>query len=108
MGATKALAQFIVDTSYENLPASVIEAARIAILDGIVNMLAGSTQELATIIGQYVKDSGAHPNRPSSVGDSRPALLPQLSPMAFSATVWITRYKGLPPPTVPHPACPQP
>ena len=51
MSATKALAQFIVDTSYENLPAAVVEAARIAILDGIANMLAGSTQELATIIG---------------------------------------------------------
>ncbi len=61
MSATKALAQFIVDTSYENLPAAVVEAARIAILDGIANMLAGSTQELATIIGQYVKDSGGTP-----------------------------------------------
>jgi 2-methylcitrate dehydratase PrpD len=61
VSATKALAQFIVDTSYENLPAPVVEAAKIAILDGIANMLAGSTQELATIIGQYVKDSGGTP-----------------------------------------------
>ena len=61
MSATKALAQFIVDTSYEKLPAPVVEAAKIAILDGIANMLAGSTQESATIIGQYVKDSGSTP-----------------------------------------------
>ena len=61
MSATQALAQFIVDTSYEKLPAPVVEAAKIAILDGIANMLAGSTQELATIIGQYVKDSGGTP-----------------------------------------------
>ena len=51
MSATQTLAQFIVDTSYEKLPAPVVEAAKIAILDGIANMLAGSTQELATIIG---------------------------------------------------------
>ena len=61
MSATKILAQFIVDTSYEKLPAPVVEAAKIAILDGIANMLAGSTQELATIVGQYVKDSGGVP-----------------------------------------------
>ena len=61
MSATQALAQFIVDTSYEKLPAPVVKAAKIAILDGIANMLAGSTQELATIIGQYVKDSGGTP-----------------------------------------------
>ena len=41
MGATKTLAQFIVDTSYENLPAPVVEAAKVAILDGVANMLAG-------------------------------------------------------------------
>ena len=61
MSATQVLAQFIVDTSYEKLPAPVVEAAKIAILDGIANMLAGSTQELATIIGQYVQDSGGTP-----------------------------------------------
>ena len=61
MSATNALARFIVDTTYENLPTPVVEAAKIAILDGIANMLAGSTQELATIIGQYVKDSGGNP-----------------------------------------------
>ena len=58
MGATQTLAQFIVDTNYENLPVPVVEAAKVAILDGVANMLAGSTQELATIIGQYVQQSG--------------------------------------------------
>lgn len=61
MGATQTLAQFIVDTNYENLPAPVVEAAKVAILDGVANMLAGSTQELATIIGQYVQQSGGTP-----------------------------------------------
>ena len=58
---TRELAQFIVDTRYDRLPAPVVEASKIAILDGIANMLAGSTQELATILGQYVRDSGGTP-----------------------------------------------
>ena len=39
MSATKTLAQFIVDTGYDALPTSVVEAAKIAILDGVANML---------------------------------------------------------------------
>ncbi len=62
MGATESLAQFIVDTSYERLPPAVVEAAKIAILDGVANMLAGSTQHLATIIGQYVEALGGVPH----------------------------------------------
>ena len=61
MGATKTLAQFIVDTTYDKLPGAVVEAAKVAILDGVANMLAGSTQDLATIIGKYVKESGGTP-----------------------------------------------
>ncbi len=61
MSATKTLAQFIVDTSYETLPASVVDAAKVAILDGVANMLGGSAQELAAIIGQYVKTLGGTP-----------------------------------------------
>ena len=61
MSATKTLAQFIVDTKYEKFPADLVEAAKIAILDGFANMLAGSTQDLATIIGEYVQESGGTP-----------------------------------------------
>ena len=61
MSATKALAQFIENTRYDGLPSLVIEAAKVAILDGIANMIAGSTQELAAIIGRYVKESGGAP-----------------------------------------------
>ncbi|HEU0021773.1 MAG TPA: MmgE/PrpD family protein [Dehalococcoidia bacterium] len=61
MGATRTLAQFIVDTSYDRLPAPVVAAAKIAILDGVANMLAGSTQELASIIGRYVQQCGGTP-----------------------------------------------
>ena len=58
INATQALAQFIDDTDYDSLPAPVVEAAKIAILDGVANMVAGSVQELADIIGRYVRESG--------------------------------------------------
>ena len=61
MSATRTLAQFIADTDFENLPPAVVEAAKIAILDGVANMAAGSVQELADIIGRYVRDAGGSP-----------------------------------------------
>ena len=61
MSATQTLARFIADTDYDSLPAAVVEAAKIAILDGVANMVAGSVQELAEIIGRYVRDSGGAP-----------------------------------------------
>ena len=61
MNETQTLAQFIADTEYESLPPPVVEAAKIAILDGVANMVAGSVEELADIIGRYVRDSGGAP-----------------------------------------------
>ena len=61
MSTTRTLAQFIADTGYESLPQPVAEAAKIAILDGVANMVAGSVQELADIIGRYVRDGGGAP-----------------------------------------------
>ena len=58
MSATQQLAQFIADTSYDSLPADVVAAAKVGILDGVANMLAGSTQPLAAVIGDYVKRMG--------------------------------------------------
>ena len=61
MSQTRTLAQFIADTEYDNLPSAVVEAAKTAILDGVANVVAGSVQELADIIGRYVRDAGGSP-----------------------------------------------
>ena len=61
MSATRTLAEFIADTGFDDLPPPVVEAAKIAILDGVANMVAGSVQELADIIGRYVRDAGGSP-----------------------------------------------
>ena len=67
MGATGTLARFIAEHTYEALPAQVVEAAKVAIIDGVGNMLAGSTQPLAAIVARYVEELGGSP-RCSVVG----------------------------------------
>ena len=61
MSETRTLAQFIADTEYDSLPSPVVDAAKTAILDGVANVVAGSVQELADIIGRYVRDAGGSP-----------------------------------------------
>ena len=61
MSATRTLAQFIADTDFADLPPPVVDAAKIAILDGVANVVAGSVQELAEIIGRYVAEAGGSP-----------------------------------------------
>ena len=50
MEATDRLVQFIADTNYNTLPEEVVSAAKIGIMDGVANMLAGATQPLAAVI----------------------------------------------------------
>jgi len=44
MGTTEALARLIAATNFEDLPAEVVSAAKVGILDGVANLLAGATQ----------------------------------------------------------------
>ena len=61
MGVTAELAQFISSVRYESLPPAVVEVAKVAIADGVCNMVAGSAQPLAQTIGQYTRDMGGTP-----------------------------------------------
>ena len=107
MSVTKTLAQFIVDTGYDAFPTSVVEAAKIAILDGVANMLAGSTQELASIIGRYVQELGGSPQSSVVGWGLRLMLHPLHSPTVCLATAWTTRFKDTRRPTALRPVFPQ-
>jgi len=61
MGTTEALARFIAETQYDDLPAAVVAAAKIGILDGVANLLAGSTQPVAQIVSAYTLELGGTP-----------------------------------------------
>ena len=60
-GATERLARFVVETRYSRLPKPVVEAAKIAILDGVGVMVAGSAQAPARIATGYVRELGGAP-----------------------------------------------
>ena len=61
MGPTETLARFVAETTYESLPREVVDAAKVAILDGVANLLAGSTQPVGAIVGRYVRELGGVP-----------------------------------------------
>jgi 2-methylcitrate dehydratase PrpD len=62
MGPTEALSRFIAGLRYQDLPADVIQAAKIAIMDGVSVMLAGTVQPLAVTIRDYTRELGGSPN----------------------------------------------
>ncbi|MFH1602943.1 MAG: MmgE/PrpD family protein [Pseudomonadota bacterium] len=60
--ATAKLARFVTETKYDALSQEVVAAAKVGILDGIANMLAGATQPLAGIVESYLKQQGGNPH----------------------------------------------
>ena len=61
MGATARLAEFIVKSRWEELPAAAIERAKRAILDSVGVMLAGSVEPPAHIVQRLAEAEGGAP-----------------------------------------------
>ncbi len=61
MGPTEAFAAFVAETPDEAIPPAAVEAAKIAILDGIGCLLAGSVEPLGRIVADYVRRLGGTP-----------------------------------------------
>lgn len=62
MNATEQIAQFIVNTRYEDIPEPVLDATRTIILDGLANLLAGSKQHEPEFARRYVERLGGRPD----------------------------------------------
>ncbi|MFC1815892.1 MmgE/PrpD family protein [Thermodesulfobacteriota bacterium] len=56
---TLAIAEYVHDTSYADLPQQAIANAKVGILDTIGVMFAGSQHQVGRLITDYVRDSGA-------------------------------------------------
>ena len=54
MNATEQIAGFIANTRYDDIPRAVLDATRTIILDGVANLVAGSTQPVLEHIRRYV------------------------------------------------------
>src|SRR5881398_3343986 len=55
-GLTEYVGRFVVNTTYEDIPADVIELGKKSILDGLGLALAGSRAQTGTICRQYLED----------------------------------------------------
>src|SRR6202790_2303479 len=67
-GLTKSVAEFIVNTKYEDIPRNVIELGKKSILDGFGLALAGSASVMAPLVRQYVKSFGVADGKASIIG----------------------------------------
>ncbi len=75
MGATETIAQWIVTTSYEDIPPDAIRVANESCFDLLGVILAGSTEPVGEIIREYVAELGGSPDATvlaSSLRSSRP------------------------------------
>lgn len=61
MNATERIARFIASTRYDDIPPAVLGATRTIILDGLANVLAGSTQPVSEHVRRYVDRLGGRP-----------------------------------------------
>jgi len=61
MGTTEKLAQFIVETGYEDIPAQVVHAAKRVMIDTLGVMIAGSREPAVEIISSFVRSLGGKP-----------------------------------------------
>ena len=57
MNETRLLAEFVAETGYEDLPASVVEATRIYILDNLASGFVGSTTPWAAMVAGLARES---------------------------------------------------
>ena len=64
----KYVAEFIVNTKYDDIPANVIELGKKTILDGFGLALAGSVSESGPIIRKYIHSLGLAPGKASIIG----------------------------------------
>src|ERR1700737_759913 len=67
-GLTKYVAEFIVNTKYEDIPADVLDLGKKSILDGFGLALAGSGSVMAPLVRQYVQSLGLGDVKASVIG----------------------------------------
>ena len=70
-GLTKYVAEFVIRTKYENIPADVIELGKKSMLDGLGLALAGSRAESGPISRKFVEQSGACAGKSTIIGTAQ-------------------------------------
>ena len=76
MGPTDAVASFIVETSYQQIPRDAINIAKRSILDCLGCILAGTEEAAGDIVTRYAREMGGHPEA-SVIGGGFKTAAPQ-------------------------------
>jgi 2-methylcitrate dehydratase PrpD len=80
MDYTAQLADFVATSSFEQLPDDVVLAAKIAILDGIANLVAGCAQPIAAVVRPYVN---------GKAGVEESSVVGQRQKLPASSAAWL-------------------
>ena len=75
MNDTRQLAQFVHDTHYDDLPAEVVEACRVFLLDNLASALVGARTPWAKMVQGLAEESGSQGNC-SILGTQKSASMP--------------------------------
>ena len=66
MSATRDLARFVAQTTYSDLPARLVEQARVYVLDNLAAGLLASVQPWSAMVVDTLRELGGAPRRPRS------------------------------------------
>src|ERR1700676_4466240 len=75
-GVTREVAEFIVNTSYRDVPADVMELGKKSILDGLGLALSGSVAETGRLSRAYLKSLGLSAGEATVIGSSMKTPVP--------------------------------
>jgi len=85
-GLTKSVAEFIVNSKYEDIPAEVIDLGRKSILDGFGLSLAGSVSSMGPLVRKYVESFG-HSDKSASIFGTSMKAHPRLASFANGVSI---------------------
>lgn len=101
---TASLARFVVNTSFEDLPAEAVHAAQKCFLDWLGSAYAGSTTPPVQILCQLVKDTGGVPESTLIPSGERTSCL--LASLVNAASSHVVEMDDLDKASIFHPAAP--
>ena len=91
-GLTRYIADFIVRTKYEDIPADVIALGKKTLLDGFGLALAGSASPAGPIVRQYVATLGAPPARSATIVGTTAKAAPRFAAFANGLSIHADDY----------------
>ena len=91
-GLTRYVAEFIVNTKYEDIPENVVTLGKKTLLDGFGLALAGSAAAAGPIIRQYIGTLGLPPAKSATVIGTTMKVPPRFSALANGVSIHADDY----------------